>query len=134
MRKVKEVKKSEPKRVHVARRVPVKFAEIDEGIMKVVEWLNSFDGIYTRWSCEGGHDDEPMVIFYCEDIADLTAVCRAVGYSGSVQAEYYNPKASLRYILRFRKMERTKSRWMSMSGLDQFLQWYKPKHVRKAGR
>ena len=28
-------------------------AEIDEGILPIVKWLNSLSGIVTRWSCQG---------------------------------------------------------------------------------
>ncbi len=64
------------KRHHKAKRVAIKHAEIDEGIIPFIQWMNHFSGIFTRWSCEGErHNPEgyhrAYVTFYAEDAAVL---------------------------------------------------------------
>lgn len=41
-------------------------AQIDVGIRPLVQWLNSFDGIVTRYSCEGGENHGTYVQVWVE--------------------------------------------------------------------
>ncbi len=52
----------------------VKKATIDKGIVILVKWLNSFEGITTMHCCEGGlygKKDNPYVMFTCLSNARL---------------------------------------------------------------
>ena len=42
--------------LHKTQEMIIKKGKVDKGIEPVVRWLNSFAGIYTRWSCEGEYD------------------------------------------------------------------------------
>jgi hypothetical protein len=88
---------------HDAWDVVIKTASVDKGVAPVVKWLNSFDGIVTRWSCEGdgGNDPprKPYVLFYCEDPMDLIRVAKRDNWGISVH--YYEPSGGLRYVLEF---------------------------------
>ena len=61
--------------MHKTTKIPISFAKIDNGIAKLVFYLNTFDGIFTRWSCEGDKGKNPLnlpyVKFYAEDVESL---------------------------------------------------------------
>lgn len=61
---------------HPQRMIPVKHKDvfgrhfwqdspIDDDIIPVVNWLNSYDGIATIESCQGDAEHEAYVTFYC---------------------------------------------------------------------
>ena len=79
--------------------VPIKVVEVDKGILPVVKWLNSFEGIFTRWSCEGDLTCNPYVIFYCENSLDLVQVCMWVNCAATVEVSC--DSCMLRYKLVF---------------------------------
>jgi len=67
------------------RKVVLKTADIDVGIIPVVNWLNSFHSTFTLWCCEGrkkgeprcdpnGHSAHPYVTFLCGELRDLDAI------------------------------------------------------------
>lgn len=103
------------KHSHDTSLITLKKAHIDKGIAKVVNWLNSFDGIYTRHSCQGNdafHQKEkgvktpvppdiPYVLFYCDDPLDLICVASKIKGSAVIEVEFYPRGATLRYWLKF---------------------------------
>lgn len=70
---------------HETEWTAIKVVPVDKSIVPVVKWLNSFDGIYTIFSCEGEtgnedaneekREDQPYILFYCSDVRDLIDVC-----------------------------------------------------------
>lgn len=91
---------------HVQVQTSIKKSMIDKNILPVIEWLNGFEWVHTRWCCEGqqGGPPEPYVIFYCENIGTLLDICRWVKYFATVEVEYYEPAAGLRYRMHFRDL------------------------------
>jgi len=51
---------------HRQKEIVLKKAKVDIGMIPVVQWLNSIDGIYTYYSCEGDDDEgiKPQVGFW----------------------------------------------------------------------
>jgi hypothetical protein len=60
-----------PVEEHETTHIAIKTVKVDEYIRPVVQWLNDFPGVITRWSCEGepgdNTDNKPYVVFSCED-------------------------------------------------------------------
>lgn len=55
---------------HDTESIPMKMIDVDVGIIPVVNWLNSMQGVYTEWSCQGDADKTeygsiPYVRFVC---------------------------------------------------------------------
>lgn len=91
-------------RTHVAEDTVIKSAPIDNNIKDVVEWLNSFDEVYTRFSCEGDAGtsnllDTAMVMFFCSSLTQLSIICKELRNYGEIKAEFF--QGSLRFCLRF---------------------------------
>jgi tRNA(Phe) wybutosine-synthesizing methylase Tyw3 len=101
-------------KAHKTKDVVIKVGKVDEGIAPVVNWLNSFDSIFTFYSCEGDfekngnamkyHPEHSIkkvayVLFHCSIPLDLIKVCSALGSYGQVIVDYYN--GSLRYKIEF---------------------------------
>lgn len=91
---------------HKAKTTVIKQATIDDGIAPVVNWLNGFSGIFTRFCCQGVYKkNEPVnrqeayVIFYCDDPLDLLKICDHTRYIANIQVEIY--EGSLRYRMCF---------------------------------
>jgi hypothetical protein len=59
---------------HETRPIPMKMIDVDIGIVPVVNWLNSMQGVYTEYSCQGDPDNAalpvgiPYVRFFCTDM------------------------------------------------------------------
>lgn len=72
--------------------------DIDEKVLPLVKWLNSFESVYTNFSCQGG---DPIVSFCCGDkdlkkILDLMEeyhqiICGAKGIIRVYIDDYYRP-------------------------------------------
>ena len=99
-------------RAHKSRRVKLKEVDIDVGILPVVEWLNSFPGVFTRWSCQGylkrdNNDwrNDPYIIFICDDPLALAEILRRTSRDAHCQVEFYEPMNGLRYNLKFKNRE-----------------------------
>ena len=102
---------------HETEEIVIKKAEVDKGIVPIVNWLNSFNGIYTRYSCELGttfitlpkfdFEDKyfPHVIFYCDHQIDLREVAYRTRNFAVIIAHYYEFTAGLRYQIVFHSSE-----------------------------
>lgn len=56
---------------HKTVKIPLKIIEVDEKIAPIVQWLNSYEGITTLFSCEKSGDDCPYISFICRHPEDL---------------------------------------------------------------
>lgn len=96
---------------HKTRRIPLKTIYVDEKIVPIVQWLNSFKGVTTEWCCQGddpvldGHgcqkwpSQAPYVTFYCTDTLSLITILQAMGRCGETKVEFY--ENALRYNTAF---------------------------------
>jgi hypothetical protein len=101
----REFQVGRPKRPpHKAAVVPVKYAEVDRGILPTVRWLNSFAGVATRWACQGDDDghDRPYVTFTCDCPFEMIRVLDGLYGFAETEVEFYRPVGGLRYVARFR--------------------------------
>ena len=72
---------------HKTKSVIIKKAKIDKLIIPVVNWLNEFEYVFTKWSCEGGghgHNEKPYVVFSCDSAEELAKISRRVGDFGQL--------------------------------------------------
>lgn len=78
MEKPKKSKNKKPYQEHPAKDVFIKQALVDDDIVEIITWMNSFPGIFTRWSCQGEKDTSHnigfYVSFYCDDQMDLIKI------------------------------------------------------------
>lgn len=92
---------------HPASVMVVKSALVDIKIQSVVNWLNSFESVTTRWSCEGDlnadneYNAKPMIVFYCESNLELATILKATDIFAKCEVVWYEPQGSIRYILWF---------------------------------
>ena len=69
---------------HKTREIPLKLIEVDLNIIPVVNWLNSFETVYTFFSCEGSDSKPPRtsylpyVLFWCFDSNDLFDIMKKI--------------------------------------------------------
>lgn len=92
---------------HRTTKTTIKRVPIDNKITLIVNWLNSFGGIYTRHSCQGVYDKDgkdknrqcAYVLFYCDDLLDLLSVCNKAGNLATIEVDMY--QGSLRYKIIF---------------------------------
>lgn len=97
-----------PNKSHRTKKVIIKREDIDIGIVEIVNWLNSFESVITKFSCEGyGKEGDPYVgypyvTFICDDKIDLMNILRILGNSATIEVslEYIN-RSNLQYTLRF---------------------------------
>lgn len=110
----KKKKKKQKRAKHETTFVSLKRCHVDKGVASTVQWLNSFQGVYTLFSCEGYDSAKgstarpPYVMFHCWDIYDLQKICEKIqrfpGFDyGTIVVE--NCFGHLRYILRFNSLE-----------------------------
>jgi len=50
---------------HKTTVIPLRLVAVDNGIIPVVKWLNSFNDTFTLYSCQGDADHRPMIAFFC---------------------------------------------------------------------
>lgn len=86
---------------HETVHVPVKFAEVDKGILPVVKWLNDYDQVCTFHSCEGSAGSKPYVSFIIEfDFGNtLNHILTMVEDYARVEVSYHI--GTRRYCIRF---------------------------------
>jgi len=82
---------------HKCKEIVIKKAEVDELLIPIIEWLNGYEDIHTRWCCECDDPTKPIIIFYCEDPLTLCTVLKKVHALAEVQVEFWEPAGSLRY-------------------------------------
>lgn len=83
----------------------IKCAHIDTEMCSTIDWLNSFDGVYTLFCCQGDKNisDSTYVMFHCWEIFDLQRIAESVYYHGTITVETRD--GHLRYILRFNSIK-----------------------------
>ncbi len=90
-------------RKHKTQKIALKTAEVDEKMVPVINWLNSWRGIFTRWCCEGNSSQKPYIIFYADNIGELAHIARHINGYGVVELSsyvYMNVNI-LRYCMKF---------------------------------
>jgi hypothetical protein len=90
---------------HKFQEIAIKKAEVDELLIPIVNWLNSFDDIHTRFCCENEPPEGPFIIFFCESALTLCTVLKKSKGFASCKVEFYDPAGSLRYSLSFKNKE-----------------------------
>lgn len=80
---------------HPTKKIVIKAANIDKEMISVVKWLNKFDGVVTKYCCQGGnkypttenpnHVEPPYVIFSCDHTMQLLEIVEKVGWTGKVE-------------------------------------------------
>lgn len=68
---------------HKTKSISLKRINVDIKIIPIVDWLNSFDSVFTKFSCEGGKH-KPYIVFSCDSSRDLFEITRRVGTYGVV--------------------------------------------------
>ena len=92
---------------HKTVKLVIKTANIDKKMVPVINWLNGFENVLTKFCCEGGkypHNNEsysPYVIFYCDDQMDLVQIVSKVGHMGVVEIRPPNGVRLIDYCIRF---------------------------------
>lgn len=89
----KKTKKQKLPPEHVKVTVPIKSAKVDRLMVPVVNWLNSFEDVWTSSCCEGYDEDElsdepdeqggmvchePYVVFSCDSLDSLIAIFQKI--------------------------------------------------------
>ena len=76
----------EVERDHDAKKVIICEADVDIGIIPLVKWMNSLNGIITRWSCEGNDETGifPYVVFFTEPYNEFELVEKIANTSNGV--------------------------------------------------
>ncbi len=63
---------------HRTKRIALKWIDVDEKIVPLVDWLNGFDSVHTEFSCQGDDKgDDPYVLFKCRHDGDLATILEA---------------------------------------------------------
>lgn len=86
----------------------LKAVKVDSGIADVVRWLNGFEAIFTRWSCQGSDGESgerPYVIFTCDDPLVLAQVLAATSAYADTKIEFFRLAGGLRYSMQFESAE-----------------------------
>ena len=107
---------------HKTESIPQRIIDVDEGMIALVQWLNSLDGVNTSYCCQGEYSyppsnniwtqlNLPYVIFVCQEDDSLIQILKALRDFAVVstecgefnlQVEYYKPQVPVRYVLKFR--------------------------------
>ncbi len=69
---------------HKTKKILIKSADVDVKIIKVVNWLNSFETVFTKYSCQGDSKNKPYVVFACDTSDELFKISSKVGYLGRI--------------------------------------------------
>lgn len=105
--------------LHNPIRTIIKEAYVDKGVVPVVNWLNSYNDVFTQYACEGYTEEEkkngighnnPYVIFFCFYEPDMTDILSTIFPYQDITCEieygsktqHYNSYHGIRYILRFK--------------------------------
>ena len=95
-------------KIHKTRKIAIKEADVDIEIIPLVNYLNSFHGITTLWSCQGDEPvkgktyDLPYVVFIAEDLASIKNLLEHLDHhSVEVIIESFNEIIALRFHMRF---------------------------------
>lgn len=96
--------------------IAIKQADIDVEIIPLINYLNSFEGIITRWSCQGdlkpktkGQYYLPYVTFIAEDFISFKKLLEHLnGAPCEVVAEHFNELITMWFSIRFASKEHLK--------------------------
>ena len=89
--------------------VPIKMVEVDEKIVPVVGWLNTYEGIHTLYSCEGYKKSKPYVMFVCDKIDSLCEALRVTNmFWGEVDTKVHTHLGVLRFTMKFETQDTLK--------------------------
>jgi hypothetical protein len=102
---------------HKTKRIAIKMADVDEKIVPIVNWINSFSDALTLFCCQGDAKipnpiRNPYVLFTCDNNEDLVGILKVINLYNThnfdiierhtkVEIEYYNIFEPLRYIIDF---------------------------------
>ena len=93
---------------HPTRNIPIKMIAVDEGMIPVVNWLNSFESVTTSYCCQGGPDphcpdgQDPYIVFHCWDKPTLVYILVEFRHIATVEIEWFHEEGSIRYTAHFR--------------------------------
>lgn len=89
---------------HEATEIPLKTAVVDKRIQPFIKWLNSFEGIFTTYCCEGTGSVKDTVgaaayvVFHCDCPLTLAVVLTRLKSFADVYVECY--RGQIRYTIR----------------------------------
>jgi hypothetical protein len=95
---------------HKTKKIIIKTAEVDEEIVPIVKWLNSFEGIQTLYSCQGGNIDfESYISFVSDNYENIISVLETIRNIQNqnekcfmrTEVDYNNSIFPLRYTIRW---------------------------------
>ena len=98
------------KKPHKTQKTTIKKADVDVDIIPLINYLNGFEGIITRWSCQGDPTpklatksyDLPYVTFVAEDLVSLKSLLEHLdGAPCEIIVEYFNEFIAFRFNIRF---------------------------------
>jgi hypothetical protein len=84
---------------HPTEDVIIKTASVDTGIVTLVNWLNSHEGVFTLHSCQGG-EYPAYCVFYCESLFSLASLAHELFGEAAVEVVPFN--GVIRYRASFR--------------------------------
>jgi tRNA(Phe) wybutosine-synthesizing methylase Tyw3 len=93
--------------VHKTQRIAIKEADIDEKIVPVILWLNSFHSVNTFFCCQGKGGkvpQEPYVLFSCyeqEELMEILKVLRNHPHRVRLEIDWLVERLPMRYKLVF---------------------------------
>lgn len=74
--------------IHKTKRIAIKTAPVDIGIIPLVKWVNSLYMTFTLFSCEGNADNKPYFSFICGNNQSLYRIVKLVtSFNGEVQVD-----------------------------------------------
>ena len=92
---------------------------VDKKILGTCRWINSFPGVVTQYSCEGGNGSNlPYILFLCYELESLKMITEAtIDKKGNrfahISANAY--EGELRFIIR----------WLSVDHFNKFKKMHK---------
>ena len=88
---------------HPTKKLTMKTALIDKGMIPVIKWLNSFSSVVTKWCCQGSDDprNNPYVVFACDEPMELLTIVNKVNYDGVVEIRPPYNIRMIDYCIRF---------------------------------
>jgi tRNA(Phe) wybutosine-synthesizing methylase Tyw3 len=96
---------------HPCRRITIKEADVDELMIPLIKWLNSYESVVTFFCCQGEKNstdsyDRPYVLFTCTNSLDLISILSTIGSNADVMIHWSPEKSHIEYIARFQNQER----------------------------
>jgi len=87
---------------HIAKEITILKAAVDEKIIPVVQWLNSFEGVITIFSCEGDKKVKPYILFQCDEHLTLLRILKtARAYYKTCEVWWWEDHLPVRYRMEF---------------------------------